>query len=1585
MTQEELDRINQEYLSQDSAIDGAPSGGVAGIAGKLKPIAAPAIKAGSYLLNAIEPLSRPFSVPIEAYRVLLDPTNKPIYENLKTGERVQGGSRGALFSFVQNGFGKQRSAAGLNPFGWKEIDYAAEGIDKPSMMKDLWRREKQVLKGEIHPDFTTLLIDAGADPDSKATLAAGLALDIFPGFIIDPLSAVSAGYNAVGRLKKAAGMLGKPGVASARVAAAMENEWGLINVCGTPLLPKALNVPAAEVVDKISSGITNSETYKFARKAVGGYRYLAKEAGLDELMDLQAGLSADRREKLTEVGRRLHPLLSASDTELALVTYAIEHPEILNPSDIPALVKKAKSGNAHQEFYEAVGAFVSQAAKTVNAHRASFLEQIDGLRGSLGKMDEFTQSVDSVSANDLLPTFRKESNKPNATVDDMLASMQNRDKNNPFSPDAIITKHLANNGELVPGQSAQFRSIFSDLEWSQLSREAREQGAEVSVEKAALEKQAGLSEKGALFSAPDVSEAPEGARFLFMRPPVSSLPSDLAKVAKAKQQEINSLLDSLKSFAESGGNTLGLTDASVDASLEGAKRYKKYLREFSSATGQNIPNTALTKTVIQAIHHRTVGAQFPAGFYKDAHNELAELMIAEHATTPAARHVATMDWLHKRKAEILVRMEAIRNGSYRVGSEVPQDVAVSVSSAPGQQARTELLRKAGQYEDEAEIIAQNIGMAQDPDRAVAMREQRDLLRAEAQRIRETAGGGEPIEYAQAELRKQLDAELADVQRQIDNPNQFEKHSYIMRSLQDRISRLHNVTEYERMNPNIRMTPQVREIYNVIHGVMKDTMKEVEEILKPLGGKTPFGETYMPHVAEGRSIFYDFLRAGKDKKARKAYAEERMAHYESLGVSDTGSVESMVREDVQRKFGPAEFRGAGRGTSPYFEHRKYPYTIYEINAADLPVKFSTDAVSLASMNAKTWQDWIYGYKLHKYVIEAKDSRGFRIARNDFANATEARKAGYVPVQYEVPFIDPQNNPFNNWYIKKETDRVLQGMTGTHRVINSNPVTKAIYNVTSDMLRYWSARTLVLFPAFHIRNFVGDNIRAFYEGLTPGDPVSYYRSHRIAMEIMANRMKFPDMEIFGEHAGKVVFGKMKEVEKMLGGLREKFPGCEHFETPEKFLKLLSRENVIQYGFERDISLPRNVVPSKKRGVVASVAHEMLTQQKSVEAGGIVGEAVNDYTRVALFTKKLHEFAELPGVTAKQAIAGANASVRKALFDYRDLTPTERFLKDLVFPFYTYYAKSIPYQISTYLHEPKFASVYGRLYFGSYNGFLGEVRPEDGPEYLAKSGMVPVRKEKKIDDKGNRHDVYTYFSPNGWVPISDINELANSFRWLFDRFSRREPLYNPDENDTAKYVFGAMSPFISETIQQMFNHDIRTGKAISDGQTADIFGFNVPPSIAHIVRNIRLVTELDRLNPGGVFTKIHRSLGYSVDVEGREGMRPHRNEPNEFYRWTRFLTGVGYQEIDLQDADERKLVYGNTLSYQYRARVRAALRQGNTAEADLFTNKLVMLGEDVEDLVSEKEEIEKVRMENENWKNRVNAARDLLKRQKAEGTKK
>jgi len=118
--------------------------------------------------------------------------------------------------------------------------------------------------------------------------------------------------------------------------------------------------------------------------------------------------------------------------------------------------------------------------------------------------------------------------------------------------------------------------------------------------------------------------------------------------------------------------------------------------------------------------------------------------------------------------------------------------------------------------------------------------------------------------------------------------------------------------------------------------------------------------------------------------------------------------------------------------------------------------------------------------------------------------------------------------------------------------------------------------------------------------------------------------------------------------------------------------------------------------------------------IAAGRRVGSAIESNAKLAHFIDRLAK-----GDTVEEAAE----SVRKYLFDYSELTPTEQRLRYIV-PFYTWTRKALPLMVGKLLTEPgKFTALHHLIENAMKQG---DIKEEEIPAWLQEALAIPIKKQ-------------------------------------------------------------------------------------------------------------------------------------------------------------------------------------------------------------------------------------------------------------------
>jgi hypothetical protein len=177
----------------------------------------------------------------------------------------------------------------------------------------------------------------------------------------------------------------------------------------------------------------------------------------------------------------------------------------------------------------------------------------------------------------------------------------------------------------------------------------------------------------------------------------------------------------------------------------------------------------------------------------------------------------------------------------------------------------------------------------------------------------------------------------------------------------------------------------------------------------------------------------------------------------------------------------------------------------------------------------------------------------------------------------------------------------------------------------------------------------------------------------------------------------------------------------------------------------------------------------------------------------------------------------SVKKHLFDYGDLTQFEKKVLKRVFPFYSFTRKNLPLQLEYIIKDPQKYQIISHAKWIANE--MGDTQEEGMylPDYLASALAIPLPFK---DKNGNS----MYWDLTDWIPAGQINMMAN-------------PL---------KEAVGMTSPFLKMPFELGLNLNTYYGQPISNfkGEKERLLGVPVPKKLAYIMKQLRMVNEMDRL---------------------------------------------------------------------------------------------------------------------------------------------
>jgi len=387
----------------------------------------------------------------------------------------------------------------------------------------------------------------------------------------------------------------------------------------------------------------------------------------------------------------------------------------------------------------------------------------------------------------------------------------------------------------------------------------------------------------------------------------------------------------------------------------------------------------------------------------------------------------------------------------------------------------------------------------------------------------------------------------------------------------------------------------------------------------------------------------------------------------------------------------------------------------------------------------------------------------IGKKFFVNAEDA----------PLRFIDSTNPLFKGLRAEPEVvravDQYIQGIQPDDL--------KLIVRGFDRVQNWWKGQVLIS-PSYHIRNMVGNFWNNWLAGVN--NPIRYEQARRLQ-------------------------GKKKAV-SFLTEAGEQISGAKMFKEAQK-RRVLGRG---WYGTDIAKALDGTLDRAKKYKAILPWEQENIL----FKTNRAVGTAIEDNARLAHFIDK---------VVKGSSYDDAARSVKTFLFDYADLTQTERSLIKRMLPFYTWTRKNLPLQLENLIIQPeKFAlvpKVIERIE-------AGVAEPKDEKYMNAYiTDNVPVR--IRTDEKGNTE----YFLLGNWLPFAQaIDLLSNPFQNIVNMVT---PLAK-----TPFELWANKSFFFKNTLGEPSKIEYYYK------QPTEYIGITMRRKSAHLLRNIRVLNDLNKL---------------------------------------------------------------------------------------------------------------------------------------------
>ena len=479
-------------------------------------------------------------------------------------------------------------------------------------------------------------------------------------------------------------------------------------------------------------------------------------------------------------------------------------------------------------------------------------------------------------------------------------------------------------------------------------------------------------------------------------------------------------------------------------------------------------------------------------------------------------------------------------------------------------------------------------------------------------------------------------------------------------------------------------------------------------------------------------------------------------------------------------------------------------------------------------------------------------------------------------------------------------------------------KKFLRMYDNVQNSWKAWTLGVRPAYHSRNAVGNILNAYtITGLGSNIPeaisvfgsaakLQYYARFKGNNEIKESVVK----NLKGQN---IPVGKTKSINNA------EWTKPNYMATGYSMKQIydMAASRGVQAGHYtadniRDVERAREAAA----GVGSKLSRTLGAENPVVQAGFALGGTIEGNARFAVFINTLRQikknpkdfewltpdgtFVPLSKARSKQYLKTemrrdkngklvtykrpytkeeinmdvAADQVKASLFDYGDVSKFERDALKRFMPFYTWTRKNIPAQLKHLVLNPQraekiaiakqqFEHETGDLDYSDYGAFWGD--------------RVPVFLGQ--ESKG----VIEAFTLLNVVPMADLQRLIKPGPLLAEMGS----------------------PLIKAPLEILANYDtFRKSKIAKQpmftGESKDFLGVSLPPRLNHLAQTLVPLTEINRLNPAGVFgERTKDDLGRLQSTRAYGGMgalRENTIDAPEAARWVRFFSGGTVFDVDL-----------------------------------------------------------------------------------------
>ena len=438
----------------------------------------------------------------------------------------------------------------------------------------------------------------------------------------------------------------------------------------------------------------------------------------------------------------------------------------------------------------------------------------------------------------------------------------------------------------------------------------------------------------------------------------------------------------------------------------------------------------------------------------------------------------------------------------------------------------------------------------------------------------------------------------------------------------------------------------------------------------------------------------------------------------------------------------------------------------------------------------------------------------------------------------------------------THREIYGKNGVMERLFAPDKLSGHFRIFDEFTQWWKMTTL-WFPQTQARNAVTNYAMLAMSGIPPQDLVTAARGSNELSRGMRAALREGDSSILDT---------LKLSRTTANGVEE-IAAHDLYQTLYKF-------GALDGGYVRDETMmsigdiAKNLTQPKREAILSRLLDGVIPPIGPLKKVAGDGRSNPIFQTSAAVSDYLDNHARLVGTIARwQSGEELETAVRNVMASSytpgRSYTAVERGIYGRAIPFYRWTKFAVESQVKAYFERPASVTYWGKLWKAARDGsgIPAEAWDDVVPDFINENFGVPIRKSGGDP---------SFFLFGSYVPIGEISGIAEAIGGIAES----------DGASAVDWLGSRSNPAIKTMIEQVTNRSFFTGRDIErfPGENTEMFGITMRKKTANVIRNVRFLNELDRLNVIGLDDFRRIRVGIEANLRGSQqaGSRADTENP-------------------------------------------------------------------------------------------------------------